>query len=442
MNICIDAHIITLVGGLERFQANLANAMARRGHDVSLFTFAPQGSRPHFDIDPAVSVVYYLFSGYPEHIPGLRRQILACRPDVFVSPASYNNHLLWCAALEGTGIPWVYSEHNDPKIIQTERWNMHERSAALVAADRIHLLLESYSFSVPDVARDRVRIIPNPVCIPIITGKPKLDDARVLLAMGRLAAPKQHWLLLDAFARLAPDFPQWRLDIWGDGEERSRLLGDIERLGLQGRACLHGLTATPEQQYAGADVFCIPSRHEGFPLVVIEAMSHGLPVAGFAGCAAVGGIIKPGETGLLAPEMTAQSLAGCLRPLMENANLRLRMGEHAREAAMAYDPERVFDAWESLLAESAACKGLTRLQRCLSTDEAEIARHGRLLRKILLRGDVLLRDGWLRRLLVRHFPSLYNLLKNLKNTVKSSRAWPIIRPCYSFLKNIKNSFLQ
>jgi glycosyltransferase involved in cell wall biosynthesis len=420
MNLLIDGHDVTLVGGIERFTAKIANAMARRKHTVFLFTYAPQGSCPFCALDPNVILVHYLFTGSQAHIPGLRRQILTCEPDVFVSPASYNNHLLWCATLAGTGIPWVYSEHSDPQIIINERWSAEERSAALCTADRIHLLLENHYSSIPDVVRERVRVIPHAVNIPAAADKTKQDESLTLLSLGRLSAPKQINVLLDAFALLAPDFPQWRLEIWGEGEERLRLQRQIDCLGLQKKARLCGPTRTPEKQYAADDLFCIPSRYEGFGCTVIEAMAGGLPVVGFAGCTALSGIIRPGETGLLAPEMTARSLAESLRSLMKNADLRRCMGEKARAAAAKYAPRRVFDAWEELLQETAACKGRTALQRCLAddTNDPEVVEHVALLREVLHRKNVLLRDDQRLRRLVRRYPGIGAMLRPLRRCLR------------------------
>ena len=91
------------------------------------------------------------------------------------------------------------------------------------------------------------------------------------------------------------------------------------------------------------------------------------------------------------------------------------MGEKARAAAMAYDPQHVFDAWEALLIETVACKGRTRLQQCLEgTGDPELVRHGALLRELLQRKNVLLRDDqWLRRL-VRRYPLVRSAIRPVR----------------------------
>jgi glycosyltransferase involved in cell wall biosynthesis len=420
VNILIDGHDISLVGGIERFTANFADAMTRRGHRVFLFTYSPPGTRHKFALNRGVTLVHYPFTGDPAHIPALRRQILACAPDVLVSPASFNNHLLWCAALAETDIPWIFSEHSDPWIIEKERWNQAERQAALCAADGIHLLLKGFVASVPAMLRQRTHVIPNPLGISPAQSREPRESGIALLSLGRLEANKQNHLLLDAFALLLPDFPQWRLEIWGEGEEYAHLGRRIQRLNLQDRAWLRGLAANPEKQYATADIFCFPSRHEGFGLVAVEAMSFSLPVVGFAGCAALNEIVRHGETGLLAPEMTAESLAASLCALMENESLRRTMGENARRATDVYGPERVFDAWEALLEKTAARRGKTRLRECLSgrADKPEIERHYALMREILRRKNVLLQNSQWARRIARRYPLLKKMIRPVRRLLR------------------------
>ena len=83
--------------------------------------------------------------------------------------------------------------------------------------------------------------------------------------MGRLERDKQNHILIDAFAMLAQDFPQWHLDIWGVGPEQKRLEKQIQRLGVGNNAHIRGLTTKPEECSALADLLCQPSRHEAFP---------------------------------------------------------------------------------------------------------------------------------------------------------------------------------
>ena len=113
-------------------------------------------------------------------------------------------------------------------------WNRPERLAVMTAADAIHMLRASCLPSLPDDLLSKAHVIPNAVTLPVLQRACK--DHYSILSMGRLEREKQNHLLVDAFAALAPDFPQWRLEIWGIGPEEGRLRKQIYRLGLQGRA--------------------------------------------------------------------------------------------------------------------------------------------------------------------------------------------------------------
>ncbi|MDR3362761.1 MAG: glycosyltransferase [Desulfovibrio sp.] len=394
MNILINIHNIAYIGGVEHFVAKFCEDMTRRGHQVFCFTWAPEHSPPAFAMDARVRIVHYRLPIGVDGIHALRKQILDCAPDVFVSPASENEHLLWCAALAGTGIPWIFSERSDPWIIEKKLWNREERHAALHVADRIHLFFDKYRATIPAIEQDRVRIIPNCVDITLTqeTDRPGGCEkkSKKILSLGRLTASKQNTLLLRAFALLRKEFPDWQLDIWGEGKKEKCILElEISLLGLRDSARLRGPTAAPREQYMTADLFGFPSLYEGFGLVVIEAMSHGLPVVGFAGCAALNELVRHSETGLLAPEMTAESLALSLRTLMSDADLRRKMGENARRSVAAYAPQRIFDAWEKMLVEASACKGQTQLQQCLNGTDANSDRRHAKLREVLRRKNIL-----------------------------------------------------
>lgn len=422
MNIIIHAHKLSKHGGLERVIAELANAMSDRGHKISLFSDEPLEVAPVYTLNNDIQRIYFTYDGDSRRLEATRAQILACEPDVLLSPASGTEHWLWCAVLHQTGIPWIYSEHSSPELIEHERWNVRERRAVLCAADAVHLLFNDFIASIPEYLQDRISVIPNAVPLPAQThfSDKTASDSRLLLSVGRLASVKQHYLLIQAMAVLTRELPEWRLEIWGEGEERNNLAREIRALDLTRHVRLCGLTHNPHAQYARAGLFCIPSRFEGFGLVTVEAMSHGLPVVGFSACPGTNALIRHNENGMLAPEMTVESLCAALRALMIDAEARRRMGENARKSAQRFAPERVYDAWEKLFLRTAAMKGRTRLQT-LEQREAwpsEAAASLALLRAWLGRRFLFLPDSaWLKLFFVRR-PKLKRLVMPLRRMQK------------------------
>ncbi len=362
MNIIIDGYKLSTPGGLPRWNCALATALTERKHTVFLFT-TDISLPPFYPLHESVVQIGYTYDGDQRDLDAFRKQIKKCKPDICLSPYSSNRHLLWCAALWDSGIPWIYSEHGAPNAIDTVTWNRTERLAAMSGADRIHLLLPEYLSSIPEIFHNRACIIPNPVWLDGVLQNniQHSEDEKIILSMGRLDLFKQNALLVEAFALLAQDFPEWKVEIRGDGPERQRLEKQVRSYKLEDKVHLPGATKSPEIYYKKAQIFCIPSKFEGLSLSTAEAMAMGLPVVGFAECSGTNQIVKHGQTGLLAEKMTSQCLAECLRKLMIDTNLRTTMGAQGQAEAQQFTPSRVYDAWEELLKETVGCKSQVRM---------------------------------------------------------------------------------
>jgi glycosyltransferase involved in cell wall biosynthesis len=156
------------------------------------------------------------------------------------------------------------------------------------------------------------------------------DGPATVLAVGRLRAPKDFLTLVRASARLPAGSA--RVLVVGDGPDRDELEREIGRLGLEGTIALLGERADVGELLAAADVFVLPSRSEGMPMSVLEAMAAGLPVV----ASDVGGVaelVADGATGLLVPAGEPAALARALARLLDDRALRERMGAAGRARA-------------------------------------------------------------------------------------------------------------
>ena len=174
-----------------------------------------------------------------------------------------------------------------------------------------------------------------------------------LLSVGRLNYQKNFSVLIETFARLAEDFPDWDLRIVGEGEDRGALEAQLARFpGLKGRVSLPGVIREVEREYAAAHLFCLPSLWEGFPNALAEALAHGLPAVGFAGCDGVPDLIEAGQSGALATgNCDAGALVDALAPLMADTAKRAALGKNAVASVAGYRPEEIFRLWEKMLYE-------------------------------------------------------------------------------------------
>lgn len=349
-----------MAGGVERMAINVMNAMVARGHDVTLFTWDLSDADAFFPMDDSIRW-YRLNTGHAGRKAGtllrvkrlrkFHRLARSWRPEVVIG----FQHGAWLFAqvgLTGLRIPAVLAERNAPDRFDHTREGRHRRLVlqSMRRAAAITVQCARYVERYPPYLRDRITVIPNPVYQADGFASPGADkEQRTLLSVGRLSYQKNYPVLIEAFARIADEFPDWRLKIAGEGEDRAAVETVVEACGLQDRVQLDGATSDVSSEYRAADLFCLPSRFEGFPNTLAEAMAHGLPGVGFAGCAGIDELITPGRNGRLAEgNGDPKSLARALGALMGDATERARLGVAAREIVRAYQPEEIYDMWDRL----------------------------------------------------------------------------------------------
>jgi glycosyltransferase involved in cell wall biosynthesis len=174
--------------------------------------------------------------------------------------------------------------------------------------------------------------------------------APVVVAAGRYAPEKGYDRLIDAFAAVAPEHPEWTLKIFGHGPLQAQLEKQVERLGLTGRVFLPGLADDIESELRAASVFALSSIHEGLPVALAEAMACGLPSVAFDCAPGVREIVTDGVDGIVVPPRNVAALAEGLGRLMGDDDLRRRYGSAARENVRKFAPDAVLSQWEDVFA--------------------------------------------------------------------------------------------
>jgi glycosyltransferase involved in cell wall biosynthesis len=172
----------------------------------------------------------------------------------------------------------------------------------------------------------------------------------VVVAAGRLARSKGFDRLLEAWAVVVQDHPDWHLKIFGEGNERDALSQQLLALGLQSQASLMGYSTRIREEMAEASIFALASRAEGYPMVILEAMSCGLPVVAFDCHTGPREMIDHGTDGLLVPDDDVKGLAAALSSLIEKGTEGRRpMGQAAVDKAAQHSQRNIGARWEALL---------------------------------------------------------------------------------------------
>jgi glycosyltransferase involved in cell wall biosynthesis len=205
-----------------------------------------------------------------------------------------------------------------------------------VPSDRIQVV----SNAVPDSAFEAV----EPLVLPTIAEKPFIG------AVGRLSYEKGFDLLIKAFADQKPSEP---LVIFGDGPERQRLQSQVADLGLTGKVHFAGHIPDLRPAYAAMKFLVIPSRSEGFPLALLEAWAQGTPVVSTP-VGALKNVVRDGYNGLLALDVSADSISAALSAACRIPDFKQRCGANGKDtAASQYRFCSQVPVWEALYCEIA-----------------------------------------------------------------------------------------
>jgi glycosyltransferase involved in cell wall biosynthesis len=350
-------------GGAERVLSLLANAWMARGCRVAIVTLTGV-SGDAYALDHRVERVgldLEIESRSPVHAIvnnlrktwGLRRAVASLAPDVVVSFVDRMN-VLTLLACAGLPVPVIVSERVHPGhlyiggIWSLLRRLMYRRADGLVVQSEA-----SRSWAEAVVRARRTHVIPNPVGDRFTSGQGGGEAGRrpIVLAVGRLVPQKGFDLLIEAFAAVAPRHPEWSLVIVGQGPEEPRLRRLAGGLLGQGAVVFQGVVSDPERYYRAAGLFVLPSRFEGFPNALLEAMACGCAVIAADCPAGPGEIVRHGIDGSLVPSEDLTALTTEMDRLMGDAMARRRLGARAGEVSERFDIEKILNLWEDVIAD-------------------------------------------------------------------------------------------
>ena len=164
---------------------------------------------------------------------------------------------------------------------------------------------------------------------------------------------KRQHLLVEAFAKIAKDFPDWIVEFWGlhkYPEYEQQLMETAKNNQIQDRIFIRGYSNEILKVYQSADIHAFPSRYEGFGLAIVDGQAAGLPSVGFADAPAVNELIVSGHNGFLAQDV--DDFADKLAILMRDKELRMKFGKNAIEDVKKYSPQNVAALWANLIDET------------------------------------------------------------------------------------------
>ena len=283
----------------------------------------------------------------------LRRQFRRQRPHRVLSLLTRTNITCCCAAWD-LPIHLVVSERNDPsRQLLPEVWQrlrpLAYRRADVVTANTSGVL----SALEPMGPWERLALLPNPLPgAPAPAVGSDGSNATGFISVARLVPQKGLDVLIAALPRLSGAAAEWPVTLVGDGPEREALQQQARDLGVSERLRCLGFRSDPERFLAEAAVFVLPSRFEGMPNALLEAMAAGLAVIVTDASPGPLEVVEPGVSGLVVPSDDPAALAEAMQVLVSDPERCRRMGAAARERIAALDWPQLEPLWRSILALS------------------------------------------------------------------------------------------
>lgn len=340
-------------GGAERVMTTLANSFSKYGHEVKIYTISHTDSFyqlvdnvEHVKISRSRGLFKKIsfLGNLKELVKSLRKN----KPDVLISFLDINN-LLAILAGKLLGVPVIISERSNPEMYLYSKIKMYLFRLLYKRADRMVLQTHASrsSFKRMKIELPSSVVIENPLN-QMFFDPINLHKKNIILSVGRLSEEKGHDIFLNALVGF--DLCNWEVVIVGDGIKRSAYETFVQDNNLVGKVHFVGKKENVIDYYNNSKIFVLPSRFEGFPNALTEAMSRGcVPVS--SDCQyGPSEIIEPNINGFMFDVEDVEMLRNKLSKLCESRNFSWYQN-NAIESAKKYEVEIICKKWMNLISE-------------------------------------------------------------------------------------------
>ncbi len=337
-------------GGAERVASVLCNAMADRGMEVIL-GLTEQTDRVAYNIHQGIELLDLtcrtgnVVKDRLTAVKKLRRLYKERKPDVVISFITRTNLCAIMAGI-GTGVPVIVSERNDPAVDPRSRsTRLLRRLLYPLASGLVFQTSYAQNYFGRAIGK-KSTVIFNPVSDDVLRVDCDGIRQKRIVLVGRLNKQKNIPMLIKAFAKIHQKFPDYHVEIYGEGEEREPLQNEIHALQMDEKIRLMGFTREIIPILAESQVFVLCSDYEGMPNALMEAMCTGCAcISTDAPAYGARELVENGVSGLLVEVGNVDQLATALTRLLADEKERQAMAQKAREVQRRLDTETILNHW-------------------------------------------------------------------------------------------------
>lgn len=368
---CTDS--ICYLGGIQNITITKANGLAQIGHQVWIIVTDNKYSPLH-PVDPKVQVInldinyfeddwkskFYVIKSIlikrKKHKKAIAKVLNDINPDVIISTGTSEKNFLPNIRLNSTPI-FIREIHNQKGYRLLHARSLFEKIMAIIGNwydyswninkyDQI-VVLTNEDKELNWKNNSKVSVISNPVTFDTNIKTAPLTNKKIITA-GRLVHQKNYKSLINAWKIVNQKHPDWQLEIWGDGVLKNELSKQINTLGLNNKVLLMGYINDIISRMLQASGCVLSSLYEGISLVLIEAMSCGLPIVSYACQCGPKDLIEHGKNGFLCEVNDETKLAEYICSIIEDEKLRIKMGQASKKKSEEFSIEKIATQWINL----------------------------------------------------------------------------------------------
>ena len=344
---------ITFKGGIERVTCNLANDFSK-DYEVEIISFFKSNKTINYKLNDQIEVKYItneIYDGKPGSVKRLIKFIKAFfRINLYFRKQEIN-------FIIAQGMPVAlmlfplnfmkkkviacehvhYDYYNEIiKWIRNKLYKYYYKVVVLTSKDK-----EKFEKNL-----DNDEYIPN--YISKISEKKSLLNNKVIISVGRLEEQKGYDILIEICSKLLPDYPEWKLKIFGEGNLRKKLEEQIRKNNMGNQILLMGTTNEIEKEYLKSDIYVMSSRFEGFGMVLIEAMNMGLPLISFDCPNGPSDIIEDSVNGYLVRNFDKEEMKNRIEELIKNDEIRIKFFNNSKKRILKFKKENILKLWRKI----------------------------------------------------------------------------------------------